>query len=119
VKILVSEGHRADVGFAEALLQNLHPKIVVADRGYDVDVVLGMIAQAGATAVIPCKGNRKVQRCTNWSVYKNRNVIERYINKLKQFRRVATRYDKTDSNYMSFVYVAASFINFKVTVNTT
>jgi putative transposase len=119
VKILVSEGHRADLGFADQLLQNLHPKTVVADRGYDFDVVLNSIEQRGAKAVIPGKSNRKIKRRTNWKIYKNRNIIERYINKLKQFRRVATRYDKTDVNFMSFVYVAASCINYKTTVNTT
>jgi len=119
VKILVSGGHRADVGYAEPLLENLRPKLVVADRGYDFDVVINSIEHLGAKAVIPSKSNRKVQRCTNWKIYKNRNIIERYINKLKQFRRVATRYDKTDTSFLSFVWVAASFINYKTTVNTT
>ncbi|MGV3657290.1 MAG: IS5 family transposase [Chitinophagaceae bacterium] len=119
VKILVSQGHRADLGYADELLENLHPKVVVADRGYDFDIVISTIEQLGAKAVIPCKSNRKVQRRTNWKIYKSRNIIERYINKLKHFRRVATRYDKTDANYMSFVFVAASVINFKTTVNTT
>lgn len=119
VKILVSEGHRADLRYAGQLLENLHPKVVVADRGYDFDVVVSGIEQLGAKAIIPSKSNRKLQRPTNWKIYKNRNIIERYINKLKQFRRVATHYDKTDSNFMSFVFVAACFINYKTTVNTT
>ena len=119
VKILISEGHRADLGYASQLLEDLHPKVVVADKGYDFDVVVSSIEQLGAEVVIPSKSNKKVQRRTNWKIYKSRNIIERYINKLKQFRKVATRYDKTDTNYMSFVFVADSFINYKTTVNTT
>ena len=118
VRILLSEGHRADVGYAPQLLQGLRPLVVIADRGYDSDLLIGDIEQKGARAVIPSRSNRKQQRRTDGTRYKQRNVIERYINQLKQFRRVATRYDKTDINYMAFVYIAAAYVNLKATVNT-
>ncbi|PWJ87674.1 DDE family transposase [Mesorhizobium loti] len=65
------------------------------------------IAQTGAEIVIPPKRNRKVQRHYDAHLYKERNLIERFFNKLKQFRRVATRYDKLLANFMGFVKLAA------------
>jgi putative transposase len=65
------------------------------------------IAERGAQIVIPPKRNRKVQRAYDVELYKERNLIERFFNKLKQFRRVATRYDKLLVNFMGFVKLAA------------
>lgn len=65
------------------------------------------IAETGAEIVIPPKRNRKVQRDYDAELYKERNQIERFFNKLKQFRRVATRYDKLLENFMGFVKLAA------------
>jgi putative transposase len=79
----------------------------IADKGYDADHLIDQIAQTGAQAVIPPKRNRKVQRPYDAHLYKERNVIERFFNKLKQFRRVATRYDKLLVNFMGFVKLAA------------
>ena len=115
---MLSEGQRADVRFAAPLLEGLKPKVVIADRGYDFDTVIEGIEAGGAKAVIPPKSNRRWQRQTDWKLYGLRNIIERYINKLKCFRRIATRYDKTDRSYLSFLYLAAAIINNKITVNT-
>lgn len=65
------------------------------------------IAETGAEIVIPPKRNRKVQRPYDAHLYKERHIIERFICKLKQFRRVATRYDKLLANFMGFVKLAA------------
>lgn len=117
-RLVLSEGQRADVSLADKLLEGFHPEVVIADRGYDFDTVIGTIEACGAQAVIPPKSNRRWQRPTNWKLYKLRNIIERYISKLKHFRRIATRYDKTDSSYLGFLYLAAAILNNKVTVNT-
>lgn len=65
------------------------------------------IAESGVEVVIPPKRNRNVQRAYDVDLYKERNRIERFFNKLKQFRRVATRYDKLPANFLGFVKLAA------------
>jgi len=81
--------------------------VAIADKGYDADHLADRIAEAGAQLVIPPKRNRRVQRQYDADLYKERNRIERFFSKLKQFRRVATRYDKLLVNFMGFVKLAA------------
>ena len=83
------------------------PRLAIADKGYDADHLANRIAESGAEVVIPPKRNRKIQRAYDAELYKERNHIERFFNKLKQFRRVATRYDKLLANFMGFVKLAA------------
>ena len=91
-----------------ALLQDgITTGATIADKGYDADHLIDKVTQAGAKVVIPPKRNRKVQRPYDVDLYKERNIIERFFNKLKQFRRVATRYDKLLVNFMGFVKLAA------------
>jgi putative transposase len=73
----------------------------------NADHLCDSIAEAGTQIVIPPKRNRKLQRDYDKDLYKERNRIERFFNKLKQFRRVATRYDKLLANFMGFVKLAA------------
>jgi putative transposase len=73
----------------------------------DADHLIDKVSQTGAETVIPPKLNRKVQRSYDIDLYKERNIIERFFNKLKQFRRVAPRYDKLLVNFMGFVKLAA------------
>ena len=79
----------------------------IADKGYDADHLCAAIAGKGAQIVIPPKRNRRILRAYDVDLYKQRNLIERFFNKLKQFRRVATRYDKLLVNFMGFVKLAA------------
>ena len=76
----------------------------------DADEVLEKLKETGAKAVIPPKSNRKQQREFDQDHYKNRNLIERFFCRIKQFRRIATRYEKLASRYSSFIALAASFI---------
>src|SRR5688500_8926710 len=103
LRMLLSEAQRADVSMAPDLLDGLRPRVVIADRGYDSDRLISHIEAKGARAVIPPRSNRRWIRPTDWKLYGLRNIIERYINKLKHFRRIATRYDKTDSSYLAFL----------------
>ena len=80
---------------------------MLADKGYDADYIIAAILSQGAQAVIPPKSHRKTLRHYDVCLYKERNKIERMYGKLKHFRRVATRYDKLASSYLSFVLVAA------------
>jgi len=107
VRLIASPGQRNDIAFAHDLIDGIDAQAAIADKGYDADHLANRIAEAGAEVVIPPKRNRKVQRPYDADLYKERNRIERFFGKLKQFRRVATRYDKLLANFMGFVKLAA------------
>jgi transposase len=83
---------------------------VIGDKGYDSDEFVRAIETAGATAVIPPRENRIEQREYDKDLYKARNLVERFWSRMKQFRRVATRYEKTARNFLGFVRVAAIMV---------
>ncbi|MCW5284402.1 transposase [Verminephrobacter eiseniae] len=83
---------------------------VLADKGYDADALIDSIQVAGATAVIPPRRNRVVQRSYDRHLYKERNLVERFFNRIKQFRRIATRYEKLARNYLSFLSLVCTYI---------
>jgi putative transposase len=89
------------------LLDGFRARAVLADKGYDADYVVKKAIKMGAVAVIPPKKNRLNPREYDKHLYKERNHIERLFNKLKQWRRIATRYDKTACSYMAFIAIAA------------
>jgi putative transposase len=105
--LIGAPGQRNDIAFAHDLVDGITAGATIADKGYDADHLIETVTQTGAEAVIPPKRNRKIQRPYDVDLYKERNVIERFFNKLKQFRRVATRYDKLLVNFMGFVKLAA------------
>ena len=107
VRLIASAGQRNDIAFGPALIEGLEAGAVIADKGYDADHLVDAIAKTGAEPVIPPRKHRKTQRSHDAELYKERNRIERFFNKLKQFRRVATRYDKLLTNFMGFVKLAA------------
>ncbi len=81
--------------------------MLLADRGYDADWIREFASQQGAWANIPPKRNRKDPICFSPYLYRARNLIERFFNKIKQCRRVATRYDKLAANYLAFIKLAS------------
>ena len=81
--------------------------MLLADRGYDADWIRELARQQGAWANIPPKRNRKDPICFSPYLYRARNLIERFFNKIKHCRRVATRYDKLAANYLAFVKLAS------------
>jgi transposase len=95
---------------AEALLDGLAIEVVIADKGYDSKAVVDGIESRGAEAVIPSLSNRKEQRVYDRERYKDRNLVERFWHKVKQFRRVATRYEKKAQNFLAFVHVASIMV---------
>ncbi|MBY5588130.1 IS5 family transposase [Rhizobium leguminosarum] len=107
VRLIASPGQRNDIAFAHDLVEGIQAAATIADKGYDADHLCDKITETGADVVIPPKRNRKLQRPYDADLYKERNRIERFFNKLKQFRRVATRYDKLLANFMGFVKLAA------------
>ena len=107
VRLIGSPGQRNDIAFAHELIEGFAPDVTIADKGYDADHLCAKIAESGAQPVIPPKRNRTFKRPYDAELYKERNIIERFFYKLKQFRRVATRYDKLLANFMGFVKLAA------------
>jgi putative transposase len=109
-RILLSGGQEADITYAEPLIEGQRFDAGIGDKGYDSDRLVKAIENQGAEAVIPPKKNRNEPRAYDEHVYKERNKVERFINLMKQYRRVATRYEKTDPNFLGFIYVAAIMI---------
>lgn len=87
--------------------RDANPKVMLADKGYDTDDIRGELRARGAAPEIPTKRNRRLQYTVNRPVYAMRNQIERFFNKLKESRRVATRYDHTAESFLGFVKLAA------------
>jgi len=93
---------------AEALLAGLEPRtIVLADKGYDADSVRSCIRAQGAIPNIPNRSNRKKKYRWKKALYRERNRVERFFNKLKNFRRIGTRYDKLGANFFAFIQLAS------------
>jgi len=93
-----SEG---DIALAHDLVEGIDADTLLADKGYDADHLIEKIEETGTQTVIPSKRNRRMQRACDTELYKERSRIERFFSKLKQFRRVATRYDKLLANFMA------------------
>ena len=110
VEIRLTPGQQADVTHAEPLLGGYSPAAVIADKAYDSDPLVKTIEAKGAAAVIPPKVNRKQPRNFDKYLYKVRNLVERFINRIKQYRRVATRYEKTSRNFLAFIQVASVMV---------
>ncbi len=110
VRIILTAGQGADVTQTGKLIEELPFEVVIGDKGYDIDAVVEAIEAKGAEAVIPPRSNRKVQRAYDKERYKDRNLVERFWSKVEQFRRVATRYEKTARNFLAFVHVASIMI---------
>lgn len=110
LRIILTVGHRADITQANVLVADYETTSLLADRGYDADSFIESLQESGVEVVIPSKKNRLEKRLIDENLYKDRNKIERYFNKLKQYRRVATRYDKTAVSFAGFIYLASALI---------
>jgi transposase len=110
VEFILTGGQEADINQGPALIEGHDAKAVIADKAYDGDDFVATIEASGAAAVIPPKKNRIFEREYDKHTYKERNLAERFINRIKQFRRVATRYEKTARNFLGFVYMAAIMV---------
>ena len=93
------------------------PKVLLADKGYDADFIREDMGRRGGFAMIPTKKNRLVQIPVDGAIYALRNIIERCFNKLKNARRLATRYDKTANSYSGFIHVISIRLWMKHFVN--
>lgn len=110
VVISLTPGQDSDLGQAELLLDEIDPKAFLADKAYDANALIDRLQERQITPVIPPKANRIVQRPTDFALYCERNLIERFFNNLKQFRAIATRYDKLASTFLAAVQFVAALI---------
>lgn len=110
VRWTLTPGQAHDLTQAHQLIEGLTTQAVIADKAFDANALLSAIAQLGAKAVIPPMAHRRDQRSYDRHQYKHRNLIERYFCRLKEFRRIATRYDKLATRFSSFIAIVASFI---------
>jgi len=83
------------------------PKVLLADKGYDADFIRKDMERRGGMAMIPTRRNRLIQLPVDAAIYALRNMVERCFNKLKNARRLATRYDKTADSYLGFVHIVS------------
>jgi transposase len=108
VRLALTPGEAHDNRLAGKLLSRIKPgSMLLADRGYDADWIRELAMKKGAWANIPPKRNRSEPICFSPYLYRARNRVERFFNRIKQCRRVATRYDKLAANYLAFVQLAS------------
>ena len=105
---MLSPGQAHDLACAEPLLENIDPQACIADKAYDADAFLATLTARGIVAVIPPKANRKTKRECDFALYCERNLVERFFNKLKHFRAIATRYDKLARNFLAAIQLVAA-----------
>lgn len=110
VALSLTPGQTADINEAVPLLQTVEPKALLADKGYDSDALVETLAQRGIEPVIPPKANRKNPRKTDFALYRERNLVERFFNKIKHYRAIATRYDKLASTFLAGVLLVCVVI---------
>ena len=110
LRLLLTAGQRHDLTQAEGLINAFRFEHVIADKGYDADVFRQTIADQGALAVIPARKNRIEPPNYDAHLYKERHLVECFINKIKWFRRIFTRYDKLARRYTAFLHFASTLI---------
>ena len=108
VRLALTAGEAHDNRLAGSLLSRLKSgSMLLADRGYDADWIRALVEKRRAWANIPPRANRNEPICFSPHLYRARNLIERFFNKIKQCRRIATRYDKLAANYLAFIQLAS------------
>jgi transposase len=110
-KLYLTEGQVHDLAGSDEFLKEFRADALLADRAYDADErVLKPLAEKGKEVVIPPKKNRRVQRHYDRALYKARHLVENFFAKLKQYRAIATRYDKLANTFMGAVFMASIVI---------
>ena len=108
MRFVLTGGQEADGPQAIPLLTGIETEAVIADKGYESNGILAFIQEQAAAAVIPPKSNRKEPWDYDRALYRERNLIERAFNKLKRWRRLATRYDRKSLYFLSALHLVAA-----------
>jgi transposase len=112
LRILLTQGQTHDLVGADALLPQMASNVLIADKAYDADErVRQRLANAGKSTVIPPRQHRTTPCQFDEALYQARHLIENFFCKLKQFRAIATRYDKTAQNFLAAIHLAAAIIS--------
>ena len=107
---MLTPGQAHDLACAQPLIEGANPEALIGDKAYDADALIGTLNRREITTVIPPKANRKTARDCDFALYCERNLVERFFNKLKHFRAIATRYDKLARNFLAGVQLASAMI---------
>jgi len=110
VDLILTPGQAHDLACAEPLIDSADPNALIGDKAYDADPFIDGLIQRGITPVIPPKTNRKTPRPCDFALYCERNLVERFFNRLKHFRAIATRYDKLARNFLAGVQLVSAII---------
>ena len=110
IKFIVTPGQRNDITQAETLLQDTKNTIILGDKGYYSTCLTSKMEGRSCNVVIPCKKNSINKRLIDSWLYKERHLIENFFSKIKHFRRVFSRFDKTVSAFLGFIHLAGTLI---------
>ena len=108
--LMLTPGQAHDLTCAETLLEAADPRALIGDKAYDADLLIEMLDRRAITPVIPPKENRKVKRDCDFALYRERNLAERFWNKIKHYRAIATRYDKLARNFLAAFHLVAAIV---------
>ena len=111
MRFVLLPGQRYDTVGVPALIEGIGFACLIADKAFDTHAIVAELARRGAAVVIPQRRNRLVARPFDPNTYKWRHLIENFFCKLKEFKRVALRSDKTDQSFTAVVYLAAAVVN--------
>ena len=106
--LILGPGQEADIAVAEEITSSMDLKELVADKGYDSDPFRAWLQDRGITPCIPPRSNRLHPVRYSKKAYRKRHVVENFFERIKRFRRVATRYDKLSRNFLGFVCLAVA-----------
>lgn len=113
IRFVLLPGQRHDMVGVEPLIRDVRFDALLADKAFDVDWLRAELNERGASAVIPPKANRKQQIAYDKDMYRWRHLVENYFAKIKEFRGIATRYDKTDTSYGANLNLVATVISLR------
>jgi transposase len=108
--LMLTPGQDHDLTCAQPLLENADPGALIGDKAYDADALIDTLNQRAIIPVIPPKANRTAKRDCDFALYCERNLVERFFNKIKHYRAIATRYDKLARNFLAAVQLVAAII---------
>jgi transposase len=109
-RFVLLPGQRHDSVGVEPLIKGVEFGALIADKAFDNDALRALLNARGAAAVIPAKADRKTPIPHDAEMYKWRHLVENFFQRIKEFRRIATRYDKTDASYAAALYLVAAFL---------
>jgi len=108
--LMLTPGQAHDLTAAEPLLETADPRALIGDKAYDSDPLIDVLDSRAITPVIPPRENRKKRRDCDFALYRERNLAERFWNKIKHYRGIATRYDKLARNFLAAVHLVSAVV---------